>query len=172
MLLCAQLVYFDEATPVFDVGDPSDRIWFLKEGCLVLDAPFGRLTLDKPGEVVGEVCTFRNVPRTHAARTVTETSMYALLKRDIEEVFELGWLAVAHAARTALRALHCTRAHAQVFKRHPLELQVVLRMVKKSPSELDDDFVDYMGCTTAQVGKPTRRGCGRPAQLRPTRTSG
>jgi CRP-like cAMP-binding protein len=87
---------------VFDVGDPSDRIWFLKEGCLVLDAPFGRLTLDKPGEVVGEVCTFRNVPRTHAARTVTETSMYALLKRDIEEVFELDWLAVTHC--TALHA--------------------------------------------------------------------
>ena len=161
MLLCAQLVYFDEATPVFDVGDPSDRIWFLKEGCLVLDAPFGRLTLDKPGEVVGEVCTFRNVPRTHAARTVTETSMYALLKRDIEEVFELDWLAaVTHAACTHCTALHCTarhgtrtHAHAQVFKRHPLELQVVLRMVKKSPSELDDDFVDYMGCTTAQANQ-------------------
>ena len=76
---------------------------------------------------------------------------------------------------TALHARARTHAHAQVFKRHPLELQVVLRMVKKSPSELDDDFVDYMGCTTAQVGRQTHpQGLSAlwPAQLRPTRTSG
>lgn len=99
--IASRLLAVDAAagTTLMRRGDAGDRFYILAEGAVELVRDGRLITIDRPGDYLGEIALVRDVPRTATVTVRVDSRLYALERADFLDAVSghSAGLAAAHA---------------------------------------------------------------------------